>query len=82
LKLYDVEVSAYRVLMEGLKATGPDIPWEKMLKNIRNRKRFRQHFKKKYDVTLETFLQQIDAEVSGQEARLFLREWKPKGPSN
>jgi hypothetical protein len=40
LKLYDVEVSAYRVLMEGLKATGPDIPWEKMLKNIRNRKRF------------------------------------------
>jgi hypothetical protein len=41
-----------------------------------------QHFKKKYDVTLETFLQQIDAEVSGQEARLSLREWKPKGPSN
>jgi hypothetical protein len=82
LKLRDVEVSSYRILIEQLKENGPDIPWEKMLKKIRSTKQFRQHFRKKYDVTLENFLAQIDAEVSRQEERLFLREWKPKGRAN
>jgi hypothetical protein len=42
LKLYDVEVSAYRLLIEQLKKNASDIPWGKMLKDIRNTKRFRQ----------------------------------------
>ncbi len=79
LKLYDVEVSSYRLLIEQLKKSAPDIPWDKMLRDIRNTKRFRQHFRKKYDVTVENFLEQVDAQISGHRERVFLREWKPKG---
>lgn len=82
LKLYDVEVSAYRLLIEQLKKNAPNIPWDEMLRDIRNTNRFRRHFRKKYDVTVEKFLEQVDAEISGHRERVFLREWKPKGRAN
>src|SRR5713101_5363077 len=82
LKLYDVEVSSYRLLIEQLRKSATDISWDKMLRDIRNTKRFRQHFRKKYDVSVENFPEQVEAQISGHRERVFLREWEPKGRVN
>ncbi|MGH9537140.1 MAG: hypothetical protein ACRD3H_04410 [Terriglobales bacterium] len=79
LKVYDKEVTAYRALFEALQRMTPDVSWPKELTKIQNTRRFRRWLRQKYDQPLGKLLEKIDQQISDQEVRSWLKEWKPTG---
>jgi hypothetical protein len=81
-RFFEKDLYAYRVAFEVAQQLYPNLKLNDLIKDARKSPKLRKHLREKYGkLTVEKFLQHIDQEVSDQELRSFLAEWKPTGPS-